>query len=172
MVAHVPSRRVLLTEGPGRDRRRTAPPARRPPRTGPVPAGRDLSRGAPAEGAGRYGAGREGELLSTVAAIVARNRQEIERRFPKLLRRVSGYNLDALQRDPADLISLLVGSEGTLGIVTEATVGLVSQPRHAVLAVVHFADLFAALEAGSPSLPLGAPAGQALAPPGVGEEGG
>lgn len=91
--------------------------------------------------------GREGELFNAVAAIVERNRDEIARRFPTLLRRVSGYNLDALRHDPADLISLLVGSEGTLGVVTEATVALVPQPRHAVLAVVHFADLFAALEA-------------------------
>lgn len=90
---------------------------------------------------------REGELFRTVAAIVARNRDEIDRRFPKILRRVSGYNLDALLRDPADLVSLLVGSEGTLGVVTEATVGLVPQPGHARLMVLHFHDLFAALEA-------------------------
>src|SRR3989442_12446937 len=146
---------VLLTAGATLPLEGIGPPAQRPSRTGPVPDGSDLSHRAPAEGAGRYGAGGKGELFSTVAAIVARNREEIERRFPKLLRRVSGYNLDALQRDPADLISLLVGSEGTLGIVTEATVGLVSQPRHAVLAVVHFADLFAALEAVPLILPLG-----------------
>ncbi len=91
--------------------------------------------------------GREGEISHAVSAIVARNRAEIERRFPKLLRRVSGYNLDALLRDPADLISLIIGSEGTLAVITEATVGLVPQPRHTVLAVVHFAGLFDALEA-------------------------
>ncbi len=89
---------------------------------------------------------REDVIRRSVAAIVERNREEIERRFPRLLRRVSGYNLDALVRDPADLINLLVGSEGTLGIVMEATVGLVPQPASTVLAVVHFADLFAALD--------------------------
>ena len=155
MMDHVRSLRVLLIDGTELHLHRNGSNAQRPPRTGPVPDGHDLSRGAPAEGAGRYGAGRERELFGSVAAIVERNREEIDRRFPKLLRRVSGYNLDALQRDPADLISLLVGSEGTLGIVTEATVGLVSQPRHAVLAVVHFADLFAALEAVPLILPLG-----------------
>ncbi len=102
------------------------------------------------DGAGsaiRAPSGREGELSRAVSAIVTRNRAEIVRRFPTLLRRVSGYNLDALVRDPGDLISLIVGSEGTLAVITEAMVGLVPQPRHTVLAIVHFADLFAALEA-------------------------
>jgi len=91
--------------------------------------------------------GRTGELARAVSSIVNHNRAEIEQRFPKILRRVSGYNLDALLRDPADLISLVIGSEGTLGIVTEATIGLVPQPTHTVLDVIHFADLFAAFEA-------------------------
>ena len=96
MMDHVRSLRVLLIDGTELHLHRNGPTAQRPPRTGPVPDGSDLSHGAPAEGAGRYGAGREGELFSTVAAIVERNREEIERRFPKLLRRVSGYNLDIL----------------------------------------------------------------------------
>src|SRR2546425_10111618 len=96
---------------------RHAPTAQHPPRTGPVPDGRDLSRGAPAEGAGRYGAGREGELFSTVAAIVARNREEIERRVPKLPPRGSGHKPDAPQRDPPAPISLLVGPGGAPGTV-------------------------------------------------------
>ncbi len=102
------------------------------------------------DGTGRpapSGSGRADAIGRSVAAIVERNRAEIERRFPTLLRRVSGYNLDALVRDPANLTNLLVGSEGTLGVVTEAVVGLVPQPASAVLAVIHFADLFAALEA-------------------------
>lgn len=91
--------------------------------------------------------GREGEIYQAVAGIVEANRGEIDRRFPKLLRRVSGYNLDALAADPSDLVKLIVGSEGTLGIVTEATVRLVPRPAHSVLDVVHFTDMFAALEA-------------------------
>ena len=91
--------------------------------------------------------GRDGEIYRQVARLVEANRAEIERRFPKLLRRVSGYNLDALLADPTDLIKLVIGSEGTLGVITEARVGLVPRPRHAVLDVLHFADLFQALEA-------------------------
>src|SRR2546429_5175271 len=102
----------------------------------------------------RRGGGGGGELFDPVGASVEHNDDEIARRFPSLLRGVGGCNLDALRRDPRDLISLLVGSEGTLGVITEATVGLVPQPGHAVLAVVHFADLFAALEAVPQILPL------------------
>ena len=123
MMDHVQELRVMLIDGTELHLRRPGPG--RPPA---VPSG------------------REDVIRRSVAAIVEANREEIERRFPRLLRRVSGYNLDALVRDPADLINLLVGSEGTLGIVTEATVGLVPQPASTVLAVVHFADLFAALD--------------------------
>src|SRR2546425_11262348 len=90
MMDHVRSLRVLLIDGTELHLHRNGPTAQRPSRTGPVPDGSDLSHGAPAEGAGRYGAGREGELFSTVAAIVARNREEIEGRVPKLLPRGSG----------------------------------------------------------------------------------
>jgi len=90
---------------------------------------------------------REGEIYRAVSSAVNANRDEIDRRFPKILRRVSGYNLDALLNDPTDLRKLIVGSEGTLGIVTEMKVRLVPNPRHSALNVVHFADLFEALEA-------------------------
>jgi len=92
-------------------------------------------------------AGREGELYRTAVEVAQDHRDEIDRRFPKILRRVSGYNLDLLAADPTDLVGLMIGSEGTLGIVTEARVGLVPKPAHAVAAVIHFADLFAAFEA-------------------------
>src|SRR2546428_14120060 len=81
---------VRLTEGTELPLHRNGSNAQRPPRTGPVPDGHDLSRGAPAEGAGRYGAGRERELFGSVAAIVERNREEIDRRFPQIPRRGGG----------------------------------------------------------------------------------
>ena len=91
--------------------------------------------------------GREAGIYETTARLVDQHRAEIERRFPKILRRVSGYNLDLLAADPTDLVGLLIGSEGTLGIITEARVGLVPRPAHAALLVVHFADHLASFEA-------------------------
>jgi len=91
--------------------------------------------------------GRAGELYRTAGRLAAQHRAEIDRRFPKILRRVSGYNLDLLAADPTDLVGLMIGSEGTLGIITEARVGLVPKPKHAVLLVVHFADHLASFEA-------------------------
>src|SRR2546427_8719520 len=123
MMDHVRSLRVLLIDGTELHLHRTGPTAQRPPRTGPVPERSDLSHGAPAEGAGRYGAGREGELFSTVAAIVERNREESEQRFPQLLPRGSGHKPDALPREPPHPLSPLGGPGGTPGLVPRAPRG-------------------------------------------------
>jgi FAD/FMN-containing dehydrogenase/Fe-S oxidoreductase len=123
---HVQELRVLLIDG-------TELHLRRPtPRT----AGTSL----PA-------AGREAEIYRTAARLADEHRAEIDRRFPKILRRVSGYNLDLLAADPTDLVGLMIGSEGTLGIITEARLALVPRPAHAVLLVVHFRDQLASFEA-------------------------
>ncbi|HEY3246944.1 MAG TPA: FAD-linked oxidase C-terminal domain-containing protein [bacterium] len=91
--------------------------------------------------------GRVGDLYRAVARIVDAHRSEIEQRFPRLQRRVSGYNLDALLTDPTDLLKLMIGSEGTLGVITGARIGLVPRPGHTVVGVVHFRDLLDALDA-------------------------
>jgi FAD/FMN-containing dehydrogenase/Fe-S oxidoreductase len=112
--------------------------------------GTELHLRRPTPGAAGHQApadGREGEIYHTVARLVEQHRDEIGRRFPKILRRVSGYNLDLVALDPSDLIGLLIGSEGTLGVIVEARLGLVSKPAHAALSVIHFHDLFAAFEA-------------------------
>ncbi len=54
------------------------------------------------------------ELVSKIRAIAAREAGEIEQRYPKLLRRVGGYNLDMMAAAPLNMAHLLVGSEGTL----------------------------------------------------------
>ncbi|POX65234.1 FAD-binding oxidoreductase [Streptomyces sp. Ru62] len=75
--------------------------------------------------------------------------------FPDLPRRISGYALDALLPERgADVARSFCGSEGTLGILTEAVVGLVEAPRARALAVLAYADDSAAAEAAAGLLPL------------------
>lgn len=103
----------------------------------------------------RHERSREGDLYRAALDTVEANRDEIDRRYPKILRRVAGYNLPEMFLRPFNLARLLVGSEGTLGIVTEATIRIVPRPLHAAVAVVHFRDLLGALEAAQVILPHG-----------------
>ena len=94
------------------------------------------------------GSSHESLVYRELLRLVEQNREEIHRRFPKILRREGGYNLDALlSRDPINLIPLLAGSEGTLAVVLEAELVLTPRPRAAVLLVAHFRELIEALEA-------------------------
>src|SRR5256712_5519145 len=64
-----------------------------------------------------------GGLEGRIAEIVHANRDEIERRYPKIMRRVSGYNLDEFVRNGKfNLVKLVVGSDGTLAAVHQAKV--------------------------------------------------
>jgi FAD/FMN-containing dehydrogenase/Fe-S oxidoreductase len=85
------------------------------------------------------------EVRRTVRACA----DEIDRRYPKVLRRVGGYNLDAFVREdqPFNMAKLMVGSEGTLGCVIEAKIALVPLPKAKAVLAIQFADLFEALEA-------------------------
>ena len=95
----------------------------------------------------------QSSIYSSVIKIIRKNKDEISKRFPKILRRVSGYNLDEfIANEPFNLAKLIVGSEGTLAIVTEAKVNLVPHPQDRVLGVLHFSDLFNALDAVEPIL--------------------
>nr|QIY96656.1 FAD-binding oxidoreductase [Streptomyces sp. S1D4-11] len=76
--------------------------------------------------------------------------------FPELPRRISGYALDALLPEKgADVARSFCGSEGTLGVLTEAVVRLVEAPRARALAVLAYADESAAAQAAAGLLPLG-----------------
>ena len=97
--------------------------------------------------------GLEGHVYREVRRLAHEHRDEIERRYPKILRRVMGYNLDNFVGDgPVNLTQAVVGSEGTLTVVTEAKVNLVPLPTHKGLAVVHFSDLIECMEASVPIL--------------------
>jgi FAD/FMN-containing dehydrogenase/Fe-S oxidoreductase len=107
-------------------------------RFGPVPA--DASRLA--------GDARYVELASKVRAIAEREYLEIESRWPKVLRRVQGYNLD-LVRPASDwnFAQLLVGSEGTLAYSKRLHLKLSRIPAHRALGVCHFASFRKSMEA-------------------------
>jgi FAD/FMN-containing dehydrogenase/Fe-S oxidoreductase len=83
----------------------------------------------------------------TVRETAVRCREEIDRRFPKVLRRVGGYNLDAFvdPSQPVNLAKIVVGSEGTLALVTAARVNLVALPAAKAVLTIEFEDLLDAL---------------------------
>ena len=95
---------------------------------------------------GLSGSGPAADLADRMVALADRERDEIGRRFPKVQRRVGGYNLDALLPARPNLASLLVGSEGTLALTTEATLALSRLPAHRVLGVAHFPSFRSAME--------------------------
>jgi len=92
--------------------------------------------------------GLEGQIYRQITEIVNNNAVEVESRYPKIMRRVGGYNLDQFTNgEPFNLAKLIVGSEGTLAAVTEAKVNLVERPKATALMVVHFRGLIEAMEA-------------------------
>jgi FAD/FMN-containing dehydrogenase/Fe-S oxidoreductase len=95
------------------------------------------------------GDGVEARAYRVVPELAARHAAEIERRFPKVLRRVGGYNLDAFvdPSRPVDLCKILVGSEGTLGFILDAKVGLVPLPAAKAVVAIEFDQLLDALAA-------------------------
>jgi FAD/FMN-containing dehydrogenase/Fe-S oxidoreductase len=88
------------------------------------------------------------ELAKKVRAIAEREYLEIESRWPKVLRRVQGYNLDMVR--PAsdwNFAQLLVGSEGTLAYSKRIHLKLSPIPKHRTLGVCHFASFRRSMEA-------------------------
>ena len=85
-----------------------------------------------------HGSERVVGLAAAMIALAERERDEIKRMFPKLQRRVGGYNLDELLRAQPNLPGLLVGSEGTLAVMTQLRLKLARLPTHRVLGVCHF----------------------------------
>jgi FAD/FMN-containing dehydrogenase/Fe-S oxidoreductase len=109
------------------------------------------------------------DLVKRIRSIAAREAEEIEHRYPKLLRRVGGYNLDMVVPVPFDrphlctphlpsqgegwggggfnMAHLLVGSEGTLAYSRRLHLKLSPLPKHKTLGVCHFPTFFQSMEA-------------------------
>jgi FAD/FMN-containing dehydrogenase/Fe-S oxidoreductase len=94
-------------------------------------------------------------LADKVAALALAERAEIERMYPKVLRRVGGYNLDIFfpqserpytTDNSVNLSHLLVGSEGTLAVTRQLTLKLARLPQHKTLGVVNFTSFYKAMD--------------------------
>jgi FAD/FMN-containing dehydrogenase/Fe-S oxidoreductase len=85
-------------------------------------------------------------LVQKLQALYQREKQEIEARFPKLLRKVAGYNLDHLGPPYANAAHLLVGSEGTLAYTERLHLKLSPLPAARALGVCHFPKFYAAMD--------------------------
>ena len=121
--------------------------------------------------AGFTGDDHYSDLIRCMRALGAREAGEIARRFPALLRRVGGYNIDTLVPGRTaggvtdgvsggmsggvsggvsgghNMAHLLVGSEGTLGFFTEIELDLQPLPAHRVLGMCHFPAFYEAMSA-------------------------
>lgn len=91
----------------------------------------------------RFGPGGRGPdtLTKSLTSLGAQHATTISREFGRFSRQVSGYALENLQGKDLMLHRLMVGSEGTLGIVTEATLRLVREPKFTRLVVLGYASM-------------------------------
>ena len=97
--------------------------------------------------------GREYQLISEFKRIIDTNHDEIIARYPKIMRRVQGYNLDSfVGTDTWKMPDIITGSEGTLGIVLEAKINLEPLPKCKILCTVHFSDMLEAIRTVAPIL--------------------
>ena len=108
--------------------------------------------------------GRGAEIAGFVQQLAEQHRAEIEARWPKVLRRVAGYNLDIFDNrserpytadNSVNLAHLLVGAEGTLAYTKSLTLKLSELPRAKVLGVVNFPTFRAAMSAAQHIVKLG-----------------
>ncbi|HUJ74044.1 MAG TPA: FAD-linked oxidase C-terminal domain-containing protein, partial [bacterium] len=89
----------------------------------------------------------EGHIYRQVLRIAEENRSEVLERYPKILRRVSGYNLDEMVKAQVpNLAKLLVGSEGTLAVSRAMKVRIVTLPKLKAVLVAQYEDMIKAVE--------------------------
>jgi FAD/FMN-containing dehydrogenase/Fe-S oxidoreductase len=91
----------------------------------------------------------EARCYDTVRRIARECAGEVDKQFPKVLRRVGGYNLDEFTKPgaPFNLAKLIVGSEGTLAVMLEAKLNLVPLPKAKSVVAIQFGDTLEALAA-------------------------
>ena len=93
--------------------------------------------------------GRKGEIFAGIQRLRTRYAELIRQRYPNIPRRVSGYNLDELlpgEDGHFNLGRALVGSEGTLVTILEATLNLVHWPKKQSLLVLGYPDIYSAAD--------------------------
>ncbi|WP_439482532.1 FAD-binding and (Fe-S)-binding domain-containing protein [Cyclobacterium plantarum] len=96
---------------------------------------------------------REGEIYREFKQIIEQNKTLIKEKFPKVMRRVGGYNLDEfVNTDEWNLAKLITGSEGTLATTLELTLNLEPLPKFKSVCVVHFTAVLDAVGAVTPIL--------------------
>ncbi len=124
-----------------------------------------LSDGSPVSFGPVAGLGaKERAIAGFVRGLAAENRAEIEGRWPQVMRRVGGYNLDIFEPQSerpytadgsVNLAHLLVGSEGTLAITKSLKLKLSPLPGGKMLGVVNFPSFHAAMDAAQHLVKLG-----------------
>ena len=92
----------------------------------------------------------EERIYAEVSRVLEENESEIRERYPDMMRNVSGYNLDKLledidERGEVNVGRLMAGSEGTLGIVTEATVSLEPIPNETAVVLLTYDEMLDAM---------------------------
>jgi FAD/FMN-containing dehydrogenase/Fe-S oxidoreductase len=101
--------------------------------------------------------GIEAQVYAVVSDVLHNERENIREKYPDLMRNVSGYNFDKLledveERGEVNVGRLLAGSEGTLGIITEATVSLEPIPAETALVLLTYDDVLSAMRDVAPIL--------------------
>jgi FAD/FMN-containing dehydrogenase len=92
--------------------------------------------------------GRRAAIYRELRELVGQHTEEIRRRYPRIPRRVSGYNLDSLLPEHGfDVGQALTGSESTLVTIMQAELRLVPVPAARTLVVLGYPDIAAAADA-------------------------
>lgn len=84
----------------------------------------------------------EGALYREIPPLLEVHAEAIRASLPKVRKNNAGYRLERVLTDSSvDLCQLLIGSEGTLGIVVEATLRVIDLPAHRGLGIFHFSSI-------------------------------